>query len=129
MDRVAAKVDHISACEAASNCEAYTDDQGRERVRFKSGMEPGTADYAQRMTRRDPSSHSFEKSVDGPMVKMTAADKKKLEDVEKADAGLHTYVTIGDTAIYWGCLADPVQALGNLSAPCASTGACDSSSP
>ena len=129
VDRAVAKADHISACEAAPNCETYTDDQGRERVRFKSGMEPGTSDYNHRMKRRDPSSLSFEKRVDGPVVKMTAADKKKLEDLKKADADLHTYVTIGDTAIYWGCSVDPVQALGNLSAPCASTGACDSSSP
>ena len=129
VERAVAKANHISACEAAPNCETYTDGQGRERVRFKKGMEPGTSDYNHRMTRRDPSSNLFEKRVDGPMVKMTAADKKKLDAVVKADAGLHTYVTIGDTAIYWGCSVDPVQALGNLSAPCASTGACDSSSP
>lgn len=129
VDRAVAKADHLAACEAAPNCETYTDDQGRERVRFKSGIEPGTSDHNQRMTRRDLSSHLFEKRVDGPMVKMTAADKNKLDAVVKADAGRHTYVTVGDTAIYWGCSVDPVQALGNLSAPCASTGACDSSSP
>ena len=128
-ENAAAKAEQISACEAAPNCETYTDDQGRERVRFKSGMEPGTSDYTHRMTRRGPSSHSSEKRVDGPVVKMTAAQKQKLDALKKADAGLHTYVTIGDTAIYWGCWVDPVQALGNLSAPCASTGACDSSSP
>ena len=129
VERAVAKADHISPCEAAPSCEMYTDDRGRERVRSKSGMEPGTSDYNHRMARCDLYSHSFQKCIDGPMVKMTAADTKKLDDVEKADAGRPTYLTIGDTAKYWGFSVDPLQAVGDLSAPCASTGACDSSSP
>ncbi len=129
VERTAPRSDHLSACDNAPNCKTYTDGQGRERVRFKTGMEPGTSDYTKRVAQRDLPSHLFEKRVNGPMVPWTAADTAKMNEQEKIDAGLHSYFTFGDASIFWGCWVDPVQALGNLSTPCASTGACDSSSP
>jgi len=47
------EVSYITACEGASNCETYTDSNGRTRIRFVPGTEPGSADYAHRMTKRD----------------------------------------------------------------------------
>ena len=43
----------IATCEAAENCELYTDQFGDLRVRFKQGMGPGTAAYDNRMFKRD----------------------------------------------------------------------------
>ena len=48
----------IGRCEAAPNCETYFDSTGLQRVRFIPGMEPGSADYAHRMNKRDANTHT-----------------------------------------------------------------------
>lgn len=48
----------IAACEAAPNCETYTDQHGDPRVRFKQGMGPGSAAYDNRKIKRDGSATS-----------------------------------------------------------------------
>ena len=94
---------YISACEAADNCETYTDPtSGYVNVRFKSGMEPGTDDYNTRVA----NSHA------------------------KRQSGYpQTQVTIGDDTIFWGCGVDPVATLSNVGAVCATSGQCITNAP
>ena len=94
---------YTSACEAADNCETYTDpSSGRVNIRFKSGMEPGTEHYNTRVansyTKRDSSNTT-------------------------------TTITVGDSTIFWGCDIDPVATLGNLINVCPSSGSCLSDEP
>ena len=97
------KSSYISACDAADNCETYTDPtSGYVNVRFKAGMEPGTDDYNTRVA----GSHA------------------------KRQSGYpQTQVTIGDDTIYWGCDIDPVATLDHVGDVCATSGQCISNSP
>ena len=94
---------HITACEAADNCETYIESSsGQVNIRFKSGMEPGTEDYNNR--------------VANPNVK-------------RDDSSVTTSITVGDATMLWGCDTDPVVTLGNLTDICASSGSCISNAP
>ena len=89
---------YIAACEAADNCETYIEPTtGRAKIRFKSGMEPGTDDYNSRMAN---------------------------SNVKRQSGYPQTQVTVGDHTIYWGCDIDPVATLGNVSSICATSGQC-----
>ncbi len=99
-DKTPVKPSYITSCEAAFNCEIYTDSKGKLKPRFKSGMEPGTAAY-----------EGHQK----------AAKTKR--------GGSSTEITVSDSTVYWGCDIDPVATLGNLSAVCKTSGACLSGSP
>ena len=97
------KPEYISACEAADNCETYTDpSSGYINIRFKSGMEPGSDDNNTRVA----NSH-----------------------VKRQSGYPKTYVTVGDATIFWGCDVDPVATLHKLSDICATSGACVSNAP
>ncbi|KAL8870796.1 MAG: hypothetical protein Q9174_003240 [Haloplaca sp. 1 TL-2023] len=87
--------EHIILCEQASNCETYDHPNGHLAIRFKPGMEPGSPDYEQRMSRRH----------------------QKREDQT-------TKVTIGDNKLYWGCEEDPVKLLNKLGDSCKTSGQC-----
>lgn len=98
-----AQSNYLSACEAADNCETYTDpNSGRTHIRFKSGMEPGTEDYVNRV----------------------AKAKAKRDD-----AYPQTQVTVSDATILWGCDTDIIALLGNLEGICATSGQCISNNP
>ena len=97
------KPEYIVACEAADNCETYTDpSSGYTNIRFKSGMEPGSDDYKTR--------------VANSYVKRQSGFPK-------------TQVTVGDATIFWGCDVDPVAILDKVSDVCATSGACISNAP
>ena len=88
----------ITSCEAATNCETYTDPTTDQlNIRFKAGMEPGTDDYEMR---HDPTK------------------------VKRQGGYPTTQVTIGDGLEFWGCDVDPVATLNNVSSICATTGQC-----
>lgn len=97
------KPSYITACEAADNCETYTDStSGQTHIRFKSGMEPGTDDYKTRIA----NSH------------------------RKRQSGYpQTQVTVSDSTILWGCDTDPVAVLGNVVGICPSSGQCITNTP
>ena len=96
-----AKPSYITSCEAAHNCEIYTDAKGKLKPRFKQGMEPGTAAYDDHQK--------------------AAAHTKR--------GGSNTEITVSDSTIWWGCGVDPVQTLNNVSSVCQTSGACLSGSP
>ena len=97
------KPSYITSCEAADNCETYTDPlSGLINIRFKSGMEPGTEDYNARLN----DSHT-----------------KRQSD------STHTDVVVGDATIYWGCDVDPIATLNNISTICSTEGQCISNAP
>lgn len=88
----------FTACEAADNCETYPDPvSGQTNIRFKSGMEPGSADYETRV------GNSYAKRQSGYP---------------------QTQVTVSDATILWGCDVDPVATLNNVSSICATSGQC-----
>lgn len=90
---------HIVACNNAENCETYIDNKGYTAIRFKRGTEPGTAEFARRLAKRDDSD---------PVT---------------------TYATLGDGNLLWGCDIDPSVTLGNITTPCMDTGSCDQANP
>ena len=47
---------YFDSCIRAPNCETYLNPQGEMRIRFKAGMEPGSADHKARFAKRDGSS-------------------------------------------------------------------------
>ena len=97
------KPEYIIACEAADNCETYTDpSSGYTNIRFKSGMEPGSHDYKSR--------------VASSYVKRQSGYPK-------------TQVTVGDATIFWGCDVDPVAILDKVGDVCATSGACITNAP
>lgn len=97
------KPEYIVACEAADNCETYTDpSSGYTNIRFKAGMEPGSDDYKTRVA------NSY---------------------VKRQSGYPQTQVTVGDATIFWGCDVDPVATLGNISDICATSGQCVSNAP
>lgn len=89
----------LARCEAATNCETYTDVSGQLRTRFVPGMEPGSKDYEHRvaLAKRDPP----------PGFPQTS-------------------VSFGDEQVSWGCDAHPLAELGNIGSIC-SDGSCEGS--
>lgn len=97
------KPSYLTACEAADNCETYPDPiSGQVNIRFKSGMEPGSADYETRVA------NSYAK---------------------RDSTYPQTQATVSDATILWGCDIDPVATLNNVSSICATSGQCIDNSP
>ena len=89
-------------CDGTGNCETYLNAAGITRIRFKRGMEPGSADYENRMSKNK---------------------------VKRDGTYPQTTITLGDATIPWGCDIDPVATLNNVSAICATTGQCIDNAP
>ncbi|KAG8527316.1 uncharacterized protein KY384_008060 [Bacidia gigantensis] len=100
LSRAPPNSDVVSRCENAVNCETYHDDNGKLKVRFKEGQEPGTDAYNQL--------HKFRKV--------------------KRD-GASTSVTLSDSTIWWGCDIDVIQTLDHIGDICKTSGSCVTSEP
>ena len=81
----------IKRCNNSPNCESYINSLGDWDLRFKRGMEPGSADYQRRFN-----GHS------------------KREE----SSNVTTYLEIYDHSLTWGCDIHPAVTLGNLSIMC-----------
>jgi hypothetical protein len=86
-------------CGPDSNCDSYTDDKGRQRIRFREGMGPGTEQYEALFG----TGEDFEAS---------AADE------------ITTQITTSDTSINYGCGTDISLYLDRINEICATTGSC-----
>ncbi|KAL8658793.1 MAG: hypothetical protein Q9226_000775 [Calogaya cf. arnoldii] len=120
----AASSPYITSCEAAVNCETYVDPVfNRTLVRFKSGTEPGTEDYAARfpnpITKRRLLSPNPFPNGDNPFPNVDPF----------TDKSPHTVVTVSDDKILWGCDTDPVAILDHVGDICATSGHCISNKP
>ena len=95
----------ITACENASNCETYVDPNGKTKIRFKQGMEPGSKHYTERMASRD-----LQKRIQGPVVvpghnTFQVKPAAELKPQIKTASGRKTQITLSDNQI-WVCNAD-----------------------